>query len=128
MTPVPPTEAPVVVPCSGLWLGGGDVSGREVWWELGNDGGSPVKITAIFIDWPPMNQKLDEIKLGGDRIWDVHDDTPPTTIDSGWSGGNREVPSESSKDLLFKFHRNAEPSGYAVNVTLDNGCVVSGNH
>ncbi len=128
MTPVPPTEAPIVVPCSALWLRGGDVSGREVWWELGNDGGLPVKIIAIFIDWPPMNQKLDEIKLGGDRIWDVHDDTPPTTIDSGWSGGNREVPPGSSKDLMFKFHKNAVPSGYAVDVTLDNGCVVSGNH
>jgi hypothetical protein len=128
MTPIPPSATPIVVPCSALWLGGGEDSAREVWWQLGNDGGLAVKIAAIFIDWPPSNQKLDEVKLGGDRIWDVHDDTPPSLIDSGWSGGSREVAPGSSKDLLFKFHKNVEPSGYVVEVTLDNGCVVAGAH
>jgi hypothetical protein len=108
-------------------LGGGDVSGRRVWWELGNDGGTSVKITAILIDWPASNQKLDEVRLGGDRIYSGRPGGPPTSIDSGWTSGSREVSGGTSKELMFTFHRDAEPSGYSVDVTLDNGCVVSGN-
>jgi hypothetical protein len=127
-TPIPPTATPEVVLCSDLWLRGGDVNGKKVWWSIGNDAGIPVKIVGIFIDWPDSNLKLDEVALDGDRIWAGHATSPPTTIDSGWAGGSREVPGGSSKDLTFIFHKDAEPSGYHAEVTLNNGCVVSADH
>jgi serine/threonine protein kinase len=124
-TPVPETQTLDEVPCSALWLDGGDVSGLKVWWSLGNDGGSSVKITSITINWPILNQRLDQVTLDGDSIWNGHDSLPPTKINSGWASGSREVPGGSSKDLMFIFHKDARPSGYAVSVILSNGCVVS---
>jgi len=102
------------------------VSGKKVEWDLGNDGGFVVKITAIYIDWPASNQKLDEVSLDGSKIWDGNDNDPPTTIDSAWRPASREIPPGSSKPLTFTFSDNAEPSGYAVGVTMNNGCVVTG--
>lgn len=127
MTPVPPTATPAVVPCSALWLGGGGSLLKRVWWDLGNDGDLPVEITAISIDWPGSNQRLDEVTLGGEGIWDKRDDSPPTAIDSNWAGGSREIAPGSSSNLAFIFHKLAASSGYTVDVTLDNGCVVSAN-
>src|SRR3990172_1986900 len=121
-----PTAVTEEVPCSALWLGGGSVSGKKVEWDLGNDGGFVVKITAIYIDWPASNQKLDEVSLDGSKIWDGNDNDPPPTIDSAGRPASRETPPGSSKPLTFTFSDNAEPSGYAVGVTMNNGCVVTG--
>jgi serine/threonine-protein kinase len=126
-TPPEPTAMTDEVPCSALWLGGGSVSGNKVEWDIGNDGGFVVKITAIYLNWPASNQKLDEVSLDGAKIWEGHDSSPPSTIDSGWRPGNREIPPGSSKRLTFIFHVNAEPSGYGVGVTMNNGCVVTGS-
>lgn len=84
-----------------------------------------VKITAIWIDWPTQNEKLEKVKLAGSTIWDKGDDTPPSEINSDWKGASRQIPPGASGTLRFEFKKNAETTGYSVSVTLDNGCVIS---
>jgi hypothetical protein len=102
------------------------VSGQEVSWSLYNGGPGVVEIFKIFINWPPENNELTKIELGGDAIWDKKDKNPPTNIAGGWkSGAARTIGSGIAKTLKFVFDQAAEPSPYDLNVTFDNGCVVS---
>jgi hypothetical protein len=102
------------------------VSGQEVSWSLYNGGPGVVQIFKIFLDWPSDNVELTKIELGGDAIWDKKDKTPPTLIAGGWkSGADRTIGSGIAKTLKFVFEQAAEPSPYDLDVTFDNGCVVS---
>jgi len=70
---------------------------------------------------------LNKVRLAGSTIWDQSDDVPPSEIDSNWKGASRQIPPGGSETLTFEFKKNAAATGYSVDVTLDNGCVVSAN-
>jgi hypothetical protein len=94
-------------------------------WSLFNGGTGIVEIFKIFLNWPFENNELTKIELGGNVIWEKKDKSPPTLIAGGWlSGANRSIGSESSKTLTFVFDMEAKPSGYTLQVTFDNGCVI----
>ncbi|UCF61725.1 MAG: hypothetical protein JSV37_03315, partial [Anaerolineaceae bacterium] len=102
------------------------VSDKEVRWSLDNGGPEVVEIFKIFINWPPGNIELSRIELGGTAIWEKKDKSPPTLIAGGWkSGADRTIGSGIAKTLKFVFDQAAEPSPYDLDVTFDNGCVVS---
>ncbi|HLC04641.1 MAG TPA: protein kinase [Anaerolineales bacterium] len=122
-----PTATFTLDPCLNLSLSAGSTSGKNVEWELGNGGPTTITITVIWIDWPTQNDKLNKVRLAGSTIWDQSDDVPPSEIDSNWKGASRQIPPGGSETLTFEFKKNAAATGYSVDVTLDNGCVVSAN-
>jgi serine/threonine protein kinase len=120
-----PTATRTQDPCGDSSASNFSVSGLEVSWSLFNGGTGVVEIFKIFINWPSENNELTKIELGGDVIWDKKDKSPPTLIAGGWkSGVSRSIGSGNLKTLKFVFVEEAQPSGYAMNVTFDNGCVV----
>ncbi len=87
-----------------------------------------MEISTLFIAWPGDNEALVKIELGGDAIWDQHDEEPPTSISGGWKGGeSRIVGAGSSKPLLFQFDEEVVNSfsNYNLKVDLDNGCKIT---
>jgi serine/threonine protein kinase len=120
-----PTTTNTQDPCGDSSASNFSVSGQEVSWSLYNGGTGVVEIFKIFINWPSENSELDKIELGGDAIWDKKDKSPPTLIAGGWkSGVSRSIGPGNSKTLKFVFGEEAQPSGYAMKVTFDNGCEV----
>ncbi len=86
-----------------------------------NSGSSTVFITRIVLDWPSGNGALDRIRFDSSTIWNGNDETPPSDVDSGWTG-NRVLLGETSKDLKFVFTSEAQGSGYDLDLTLNNDC------
>jgi serine/threonine protein kinase len=120
-----PTATHTPDPCGSSRAYNFSRSGQEVSWSLYNGGTGVVEIFKIFINWPSENSELAKIELAGDAIWDKKDKNPPTLIAGGWkSGVSRSIGSGSSKTLKFFFGEEAQPSGYAIKVTFDNGCEV----
>ncbi len=102
------------------------MSGQEVSWSLHNGGTGIVEIFKIFLNWPPANIELTKIELGGDAIWDKKDKNPPTLIAGGWkSGVSRSIGAGNSKTLKFVFDQAALASGYSLEVTFNNSCMVT---
>jgi serine/threonine-protein kinase len=124
-TTMVPTATLTQDPCGDSSTSNFSINGQKVSWSLYNGGTGTVQIFRIYLNWPPANEELTKIDLGGDEIWDKKDKNPPTWIAGGWkSGADRTIGSGSSKTLLFVFDEAAEPSGYDLEVTFDNGCVV----
>ena len=113
-------------PCLGSSASNFSVSSQEVRWSLFNGGPGIVEIFKIFLNWPSANNELTKIEFGGVTIWDKKDKSPPTNIAGGWkSGADRTIGSGISKTLKFVFNQAAQPSPYVLDVTFDNGCVIS---
>jgi hypothetical protein len=120
-----PTVPPTQDPCGDSSASNFSVGGQEVSWSLYNGGPGVVEIFKIFLNWPSGNSELTKIELGGVTIWDKKR-SPPTLIAGGWqSSADRTIGSDSSKTLMFVFDQAAQPSPYDLDVTFDNGCVVS---
>ena len=104
-----------------------DEEGGIASWVLTNASVTTVTITRIVLDWPADNLVLDRIRFDGASIWNETDASPPSNIESGWTGeGNRKLEAASSKSLRFVFGADAQASGYDVLVHLDVGCQVPG--
>jgi hypothetical protein len=99
------------------------LTGNKVDVQLQNRGADAATVTRVVIDWPINNEELKEILMGGSVIWSGTENSPPTTI-TQWSGGDaaRQVGASSTEVLRFTFKRSADPTGYAISVTFDNGC------
>jgi hypothetical protein len=107
-------------------LGGFSEDGDIASWSVTNNGSSSVFITRIVLDWPASKGALDRIRFNNSSIWNGNDDSPPTIIDSGWTGtGGRELLGGESKDLKFEFTSNAQGSGYSLQLTVDDSCLQS---
>ena len=124
-----PSPAPTEDTCARLSLGGFvvDEEGGIASWVLTNASVTTVTITRIVLDWPADNLVLDRVRFDGASIWNETDASPPSNIESGWTGeGNRKLEAASSKSLRFVFGADAQASGYDVLVHLDVGCQVPG--
>ena len=124
----PPLPSPTIDECTTLSLSGFSSSGQEVSWNVFNGGAQAVKITSIYLNWPSSNESLKKIELDGVMVWQGNDKAPPTSISSGWEPSSRTIATGSSKRVTFFFDQNAAPSGYALTITMDNGCAVSVNN
>jgi serine/threonine protein kinase len=113
-------------PCSNITVSVFSVNGQKVSWSLFNGGTGVVEIFKIYLNWPVENNELTKIELGGSVIWEKKDKSPPTLIAGGWvSGANRSIGAGNSKTLTFVFNVDkAEPSGYYLQVTFNNGCII----
>lgn len=127
-TPLPPTPTPTYTPptatedaCSLISLGGFAVDDEFVSFSVSNSGSGAVIITRIVLDWPAGNGALDRIRFGSSSIWNGNDETPPSDVDSGWTG-NRTLGGGSSKDLKVEFTSEAQGTGYDLELTLNSGC------
>ena len=127
-TPLPPTPTPTYTPptatedaCSLISLGGFAVDDEFVSFSVSNSGSGTVIITRIVLDWPAGNGELDRIRFDSSSIWNGNDGTPPTDVDSGWTG-NRVLVGGSSKDLRFEFTSAAQISSYDVELTFNGDC------
>ncbi|NIS82250.1 MAG: protein kinase [Anaerolineales bacterium] len=111
--------------CSTATLNNFSVSGLYVNWTLTNNGTETINITETYINWPSSNEELIKVYLGGSKIWDETDESPPTTLGSDWEGGSRAIAPSMSKTLKFEFDVNAASSGYSLTLTLNNTCQIN---
>ena len=103
---------------------------NSLFWSLTNNNGGVRTISAIsFVNWPgvPTSQKLQRFYFGGALIWDGNSVSPPTIVNSGWSGtaADRQMAVGATKSLQFQFFNNIQAGLYVLDVTFDDGCVVS---
>jgi hypothetical protein len=122
-TPVPPPPTDTPVPACALSANINNLTGNKVDVQLQNQGADAATVTRVVIDWPVNNEELKEVSMGGSTIWSGTENSPPTTL-TQWSGGAaaRQVNASSTEVLRFTFKRSADPTGYAISVTFDNGC------
>lgn len=125
-TPVPPPPTDTPVPACALSANVNGLTGNKVDVQLQNQGDAAVTVTRVVIDWPIANEELKEVSMGGSTIWSGTENSPPTTL-TQWSGdaAARQVNASSTEVLRFTFKRSADPTGYAISVTFDNGCSVT---
>jgi hypothetical protein len=125
-TPVPPPPTDTPVPACALSANVNALTGNKVDVQLQNRGDTLVTVTRVVIDWPVNNEELKEVEMGGSTIWSGTENSPPTTL-TQWSGSDaaRQVNASSTEVLRFTFKRSADPTGYAISVTFDNGCSVT---
>ncbi len=90
-------------------------------WSVTNTGSGSVIITRIVLDWPAGKGALDRIRFDSSSIWNGDDETPPSDVDSGWTG-NRLLVGGTSKDLKFEFSLEAQGSGYDLDLTFNGDC------
>ena len=115
VTTIPPTTENV---CANVTLGGFNVKAVDVSYTLTNNRSTSITISTINLNWPSENQSLKQVQVGGNRVWSAGDDEPPTLV----TGVGQTVASGSSTQINFTFKRAAASSGYALTVTLSNGC------
>jgi predicted Ser/Thr protein kinase len=122
-SPIPTsTPTPSLTPtenvCSNVSLGGFNIKAVEVSYSLTNNSSTSIMINAINLNWPIENQSLKQIQVGGDTVWYVGDDEPPTQV----SGIGKGVAAGTSTQIKFTFKRAAAPASYSLEVTLSGGC------
>jgi len=100
----------------------GTQAGSQVSFNWWNNTSIDLEIAEIEIDWPAGNEGLFNMFNGGVGIWNGFDPSPPTIVNSGWSGtpANRTWDAKSNDDMEF-FFGSAASSGYTLRVLFTNG-------
>jgi serine/threonine protein kinase len=119
-TPPPPTEDV----CAKLSLSGFKKQGTKILWTVNNPSGSLVGINSVNITWPPANQRIKSIKIGGQTVWDEGSGSSPT----GSGGGGTSIGAGSSKTITFTFKVSAASSGYKLKVSTSHSCQIQQSH
>ena len=100
-----------------------------VQWDITNNGGDTASIEQIFISWPDANNgQLTEIWFGGTSpIFAEGRDSSTTIIKPSWGTGGRTIDGGTQKTLEFWFEADAvdDEGQYSIEITFDNGCIVS---
>ena len=124
------TSTPTAAACNfsntALAVGGGMDDKVEM--TITNNMAAAAEVVSVYVEWPAVNANLHEMKLGGDKIWEVEDTSPPTFVNSGWTGSaaDRTIQSGDGDKLEVKFTNKPIPENYyLVTVTFDNGCEVT---
>jgi hypothetical protein len=94
-------------------------------WRVINLNASDIYIMGIFINWPVDHEELDQVRLKNLTIWDGSDLTPPTNITWSSTHNDRKLKKLENKKLEFRFKENAPSPSYSLQVTFDNGCVIT---
>jgi hypothetical protein len=94
-------------------------------WRVFNISASDIYVMGFYIEWPPAHTLLDELKLGSPKIWSEDTTVSPTTYTWPETHKNRKLKPSEDKRLEFRFDDKAPTQSYTLQVTFDNGCVVS---
>jgi len=125
---ITPTVVPTVSSCNYL-VGVLLVSTNSIFWDISNLSLDVATISSIQVSWPdiPASQKLTDIGLQGSAIWSGNSNSPPTFINSGWSGAveNRQLAALATKVMQIRFGSNLSAGTITVTVTFEDGCSVS---
>ncbi|MBT8137041.1 MAG: hypothetical protein KJO54_08530 [Gammaproteobacteria bacterium] len=107
-----------------------DLSSDKAKWELTNNGAFTASIESVDITWPAANGDLIEVKLGGDKIYDI--DLPPNSASLGpndWIDDldKRQIAPGDTQTLEIKFDNNVigPQTDYQITVTFEEGCSVT---
>jgi serine/threonine-protein kinase len=124
-----PTVGMTIMPidCTSVRINSFDPHDKDVRWDVTNLTPDAITLQIFLLDWPSVNDELKKVRLDDDTIWEGEDDTPPTVISGGWKGnvGDRTLLPGELKELRVDFDRSVLDSGYDLQLTFDNGCVVS---
>ena len=96
-------------------------------WYVVNTTAVDIFIDAIWIDWPPSHEELNKVKLDGGTLWDGEDEDPPSWMPP-WSTGDadkRKVKDGDTRTLKFEFAEGVGSPMYNLEVTFNNGCLIS---
>ena len=124
------TVTPVPTPLCNYSYGSLLVSGDDMFWDVTNNTGATKTISAINLpNWPgvPSSQKLQEIYFDGTLIWQGNSNSPPTEINSGWSGtiANRSIVTGATKTFQFTFFKDIFTGLIDVQVKFDDACIIT---
>jgi serine/threonine protein kinase len=124
--PVPSATAAVAAGCPAIVLLDFEREGSEVRWSLDNGGNQPVTIVSWQLPWV-LDNPLVSLSLGGDVLWDLPTDvTPGPDIEFLLPRDERStVPAQSVRPLRLTFSRSDASPIYFLELTFDNGCVLS---
>jgi hypothetical protein len=100
--------------------------------DITNSNGSAITIDSFFADWVNLtaSQKLSKLFIGSTEIWNITDNTPPSSIptESNWNSASRVIAGGGTTQTLivqFQDPLDLNPGNYQVSVTFDNGCTVT---
>ncbi|HEY43984.1 MAG TPA: hypothetical protein G4O11_08395 [Anaerolineae bacterium] len=127
-TPTPTstsTPSPTPDTCTLITVTGFNYSGNNVWWSVTNGGSTAITFVGVYFDWPTANGGLNHVKWDGGTIWDMGWSIPPADIITGWTMASRVINPGQTSQLEFSFDSPAEPTGYTLTLTFDNGCTPS---
>ena len=99
-----------------------------MWIRVFNNSSTVIRIDSLHLEWDSEFERLRDIELGSEKIWDVRDSNPPTDIpaEGDWiPEPDRTIPAFGSENLTFRFDEEIDEGGYSVILTFDNGCDVS---
>jgi hypothetical protein len=94
----------------------------QVSWQLLTGEAEATVLQALTISWPSENGNLFKVDLGGSTIW-VGDVGSPADIQT-WTGGETSRIVNDREGIAFRFNDDAQAQGYAVELSLENGCQV----
>jgi hypothetical protein len=94
-------------------------------WKVYNNTASDIYIMGIYINWHPDHTELEQVKLNAAKIWQDGDTSPPTTMTWSVTHKDRKIKADDDKKLEFHFKDKAPSPPSALQVTFDNGCVIS---
>ncbi len=122
------TVTPEPTPVCVYNVGAMNIFDDDAFWNVTNNSGFTVQVASILINWPDtLTQDLEFIFLDGTEIWSGNESTPPVSINSGWSGpdSDRDFNNGQTRTFQFAFSDKISSGLFSVDVTFDNGCVVS---
>jgi hypothetical protein len=90
-----------------------------------NTSASDIYVMGFYIEWPPEHTLLDELKLGSPKIWSEDTTISPTTYTWPDTHKNQKIKAGEIKSLEFRFDDDAPSPLYTLEVTFDNGCVIT---
>ena len=128
---LPPPPSPASEGCASIELGelkaGGKNKDRlEI--KVVNNGSNVIRIDGLHLEWDSESDRLKDIDLDKVRIWDAHDDDPPTDIpaEGEWKdGADRTIAATDDEKLVFRFDESVEAGEPSVIITFDNFCEIS---
>jgi hypothetical protein len=106
-----------------------EIRGKEYKFFIDNNSNVDVVIARITITWPTVvNGKLQEIKKGRSKIYDMDTLVSPATI-TAWidSEDKRRIKVGEKKEYKFKFENDADldASKYTVEIEFDDGSIAT---
>lgn len=130
------TQTPTATPACVLISAIGPTNSipNELAMSITNDNIAPITIASFHADWvqgPTPSQKLSKLFLDGTEIWNIADNTPPTTdipTEGNWNNNNRTISGGLVGNFMVQFQDPlASGNNYQIQITFDNGCQVGGS-
>ena len=129
------TATPTATPTCGLISASAvtTLSTRDLSIDITNNNIAPITIDSFHADWVKIapSQKLSKLFLAGTEIWNIADNIPPSDIpaEGNWNNANRTIPGSGAVgNLIVQFQDPLEPGNYQLQITFDNGCLITGSY